>query len=84
MSKITKVEVSTDGGKSWKAATIKPAASPWAWHHWSLKAKLGKGKHELMSRAFDAKGQSQPVDGLTRWNPRGYEWNGADRVEVTV
>ncbi len=84
MSKITKVEVSTDGGKSWKAATIKPAASPWAWHHWSLKTKLGSGKHELMSRAFDAKGESQPVDGLTRWNPRGYEWNGADRVEVTV
>jgi sulfite oxidase len=84
MSKITKVEVSTDGGKSWKEASIKPAASPWAWHHWSLKTKLGNGKHELMSRAFDAKGQSQPVDGLTRWNPRGYEWNGADRVEVTV
>ncbi len=84
MSKITKVEVSTDGGKTWHSAEIKPAASPWAWHHWSLKTKLGKGKHELMSRAFDAKGESQPVDGLTRWNPRGYEWNGADRVEVTV
>jgi sulfite oxidase len=84
MSKITKVEVSTDGGKTWHSAEIKPAASPWAWHHWSLKTKLGNGKHELMSRAFDAKGESQPVDGLTRWNPRGYEWNGADRVEVTV
>ena len=84
MSKITKVEVSTDGGKSWKEAAIKPAESPWAWHHWSLKASLGSGKHELMSRATDAKGDSQPVDGLTRWNPRGYEWNGADRVEVTV
>jgi sulfite oxidase len=83
-SKITKVEVSADGGKSWKAATIKYADSPWAWQHWSLATKLGSGKHELMSRAFDAKGQSQPVDGLTRWNPRGYEWNGADRVEVTV
>ena len=83
-SKITKVEVSTDGGKSWHAATIKPAESPWAWHHWSVKAKLGSGKNELISRATDAKGESQPVDGLTRWNPRGYEWNGADRVEVTV
>ena len=35
-----------------------------------------------MSRATDAKGDSQPIDGLTRWNPRGYEWNGADRVEL--
>jgi hypothetical protein len=84
MSKITKVEVSTDGGKSWKSAEIKPAESPWAWHHWSLKTKLGKGEHQLVSRASDEKGESQPVDGLTRWNPRGYEWNGADRVTVTV
>ena len=84
MSKITKVEVSADGGKTWKEAAIKPAESPWAWHHWSVKAKLGSGKNELMSRATDAKGETQPVDGLTRWNPRGYEWNGADRVEVTV
>jgi DMSO/TMAO reductase YedYZ molybdopterin-dependent catalytic subunit len=84
MSKITKVEVSTDGGKTWKSAEIKPAESPWAWYHWSLKTKLGKGEHQLVSRAHDEKGESQPVDGLTRWNPRGYEWNGADRVTVTV
>jgi sulfite oxidase len=84
MSKITKVEVSTDGGKSWQEGTIKPAESPWAWHHWSLKTKLASGANVLMSRASDEKGESQPVDGLTRWNPRGYEWNGADRVEVTV
>jgi DMSO/TMAO reductase YedYZ molybdopterin-dependent catalytic subunit len=83
-AKINKVEVSTDGGKTWKEATIKEAESPWAWYHWSLKTKLGSGKHELVSRAFDAKGRSQPVDGLTRWNPRGYEWNGADRVALTV
>jgi len=84
MSKITKVEVSVDGGKTWHSATITPAESPWAWHHWSLKTKLRNGKNVLISRAMDAKGESQPLDGLTRWNPRGYEWNGADRVEVTV
>ena len=82
MSQITKVEVSTDGGRSWRESTIKPAESPWAWHHWSLMADLGSGPTVLMSRAFDARGQSQPIDGLTRWNPRGYEWNGADRVEL--
>lgn len=83
-TKLTKVEVSTDGGKSWKEATIKTPESPWAWHHWSLKTNLGSGKHMLVSRASDEKGNSQPVDGLTRWNPRGYEWNGADHVEITV
>jgi sulfite oxidase len=83
-SAITKVEVSTDGGKSWQEAAIAPPESPWAWHHWSLKTKLASGNNVLMSRATDAKGEAQPVDGLTRWNPRGYEWNGADRVEVIV
>ncbi|MEO8080171.1 MAG: sulfite oxidase [Caldimonas sp.] len=82
MSKISKVEVSADGGRSWKEATIKPAESPWAWHHWSLSTDIGSGPTTLMSRASDASGQSQPLDGLTRWNPRGYEWNGADRVEL--
>jgi len=81
---ITSVEVSTDGGKTWMNATIKPAESPWAWHHWSVKGKLVSGANQLVSRATDALGRSQPIDGLARWNPRGYEWNGADRVEVTV
>ncbi len=83
-AKITRVEVSTDGGKTWMDAEIKEGMSPWAWQHWSVKAKLGSGKNMLVSRATDALGRSQPIDGLARWNPRGYEWNGADRVEVTV
>ncbi|MBD1545594.1 sulfite oxidase [Roseibium aggregatum] len=83
-AKITSVEVSADGGKTWMSADIKPAESPWAWYHWSAKAKLASGSNMLMSRATDALGRTQPMDGLTRWNPRGYEWNGVDRVEVMV
>ena len=47
-------------------------------------ASLKPGQNTLMSLATDALGRSQPVDGLTRWNPRGYEWNGADRVVINV
>jgi sulfite oxidase len=83
-AKITQVEVSTDGGKSWQNAEIKPPMSPWAWHHFSAKGKLSKGKNVIMCRATDALGRTQPMDGLTRWNPRGYEWNGVDHVEITV
>jgi len=84
VAKITSVEVSSDGGKTWAKAEVKDAESPWAWYHWSAKAKLGKGKHMLMSRATDALGRTQPIDGLARWNPRGYEWNGVERLEVEV
>jgi sulfite oxidase len=83
-AKITSVVVSADGGKTWHDAEIKPPASPWAWHHWSVKAHIGKGKQTIMCRATDALGRTQPMDGLTRWNPRGYEWNGVDRVELDV
>ena len=81
---ITSVDVSADGGKSWHKATIKAPHSPWAWYHWSVKAKLGNGKQTLMCRATDALGRTQPIDGLTRWNPRGYEWNGVDQVVLDV
>lgn len=83
-ARVTNVDVSADGGKTWMKADLKPAESPWAWYHWSAKAKLSSGSNVLLCRATDALGRSQPLDGLTRWNPRGYEWNGVDRVEVMV
>lgn len=83
MAAITSVEVSADGGKSWHQATLKTAESPWAWWYWSAKVKVGAGKQVLMSRATDALGRTQPIDGLARWNPRGYEWNGVERLDVT-
>jgi sulfite oxidase len=81
---ITTVEVSVNDGKNWHPADIKPPLSPWAWYHWSFKAHLTKGKHALRCRATDALGRTQPMDGLTRWNPRGFEWNGVDRVEIDI
>ena len=83
MGPITSVEVSADGGKSWHQATVKPAESPWAWWHWSAKVRVPAGKQVLMSRATDALGRTQPIDGLALWNPKGYEWNGVERLDVT-
>jgi sulfite oxidase len=81
---ITDVDVSADAGATWQKAEIKPAESPWAWYHWTAKASLKSGSNVLMSRATDALGRSQPLDGLTRWNPRGYEWNGVQHLEITI
>jgi sulfite oxidase len=81
---ITSVQVSADGGRSWKAAEVKPGESPWAWYHWSASVTLGHGENTLMCAATDALGRTQPTDGLVRWNPRGYEWNGLDRVVVSA
>ncbi len=83
-AEITEVRVSADGGRSWRQAAIEKPDSPFAWYHWKTEVKLNKGKHELMVRATDSHGRSQPMDGNIRWNPKGYEWNGVDRVTVTV
>jgi sulfite oxidase len=81
---ITEVGVSTDGGGSWRAAAIDTPDSPFAWYRWRAQVALGKGEHEVMVRATDAQGRTQPMNGNARWNPKGYEWNGVDRVKVTV
>jgi DMSO/TMAO reductase YedYZ molybdopterin-dependent catalytic subunit len=81
---VTMVEVSADGGKTWKKAALKSAESPWAWYHWSTSAKLVSGRNVLMSRATDALGRTQPMDGLVRWNPKGYEWNGVEHLELQI
>ena len=75
--------MSADGGKTWHAATIKPAESPGRGSTGRLKTQVGTGQQLLMSRATDALGRTQPIDGLALWNPRGYEWNGVERLDVT-
>ncbi len=83
-AKITKVEASSDEGKTWTEAQIKPPESPWAWHHWTARGSLKSGANTLMCRATDALGRTQPLDGLERWQPRGFEWNGVEPLEINV
>lgn len=57
---VLKVEVSTDGGKTWEDARIKPALSPYSWVLWHKEwTPAGKGKHTLIVRATDGQGITQ-------------------------
>ena len=61
MNGIKGVEVSTDGGKTWKAARlVGPDMGKYAWRQFVLQAQLPKGSHVLTSRATDDKGNVQP------------------------
>jgi hypothetical protein len=49
---ITRVEVSTDGGRSWHDAALTAPRSRYAWTLWSLPWTPARGLHELVVRAY--------------------------------
>ncbi len=81
---IETVLVSADQGRTWHASVMEPASSPYAWQRWSIELPLAAGKHEILARAIDALGRSQPLDGRITWNPHGYEWNGVSRIHLNL
>jgi len=79
---IERVEVSTDGGRSWKPASIAAGPEPFAWSAWRFDWLAAPGEYELAVRAIDAKGNAQPID--EPWNHGGFANNTPQRVTVTV
>ncbi|WP_050873104.1 sulfite oxidase [Comamonas testosteroni] len=61
MHAIKGVEVSIDGGKSWRQARlVGPDMGRYAWRQFALAAQLPKGTYQLASRATDVRGNVQP------------------------
>jgi len=82
--RLESVLVSFNRGQSWQPAKFEIPDSPYAWYRWTTQANLKPGVHEIWSRAIDALGRTQPLEGSIFWNPNGYEWTGVFKVEVTV
>jgi len=61
---ITKVELSTDGGASWKEVSLIDQAIPNAWRLWEFEWRTPSkpGKQTLVARAIDSRGRTQPVE----------------------
>ncbi|MCW8088342.1 sulfite oxidase [Sabulicella glaciei] len=77
------VEVSADGGATWQAAKLEPGSGPWAWRRFTIEGlAIPAGPAEVMARATDRQGRSQPLD--PAWNPRGYLNNAVHRVRGQV
>jgi DMSO/TMAO reductase YedYZ molybdopterin-dependent catalytic subunit len=62
-SDVSKVEVSTDGGKAWAEARLLDKAVRNAWRLWELEWHTPKqaGRHTLLARATDRRGRVQPL-----------------------
>jgi sulfite oxidase len=81
---VTRVDVSVDGGRSWKAATLRPdQRSRFGWRQWEITwTPREPAYYTILARAKDAAGHTQPLD--QEWNPSGYLWNVVPRVAVEV
>jgi DMSO/TMAO reductase YedYZ molybdopterin-dependent catalytic subunit len=81
---VDRVDVSIDDGSSWVPAELAPARNRHDWRRWRANVATPEdGSYELVARATDSAGSSQPrrAEG---WNPGGYGANAWHRVTVRV
>jgi len=80
---ITRVDVSTDGGRTWQPASLGRDAAKYAWRLWEHTwTPPEPGTYTVMSRAIDSAGRTQPQ--TAQWNPSGYLWNAIEKVRIYV
>lgn len=83
---VARVDVSTDAGKSWIGAALNQAevmcddsSASFGWVRWTAEVPLGPGPTEVVARATDAAGITQPKVAPKQ---RGYLYNGWSRVTI--
>jgi DMSO/TMAO reductase YedYZ molybdopterin-dependent catalytic subunit len=80
---VTAVEVSVDGGRTWRLATLGRDQSQFGWRLWQYPWTPRKeAYYTVMARARTATGETQPFD--QEWNPSGYGWNVVPRLNILV
>ena len=79
--RIQAVEVSPDGGQSWRAAELEVDLGPLSWRRWQVSLDLPPGRHSLAVRAVDGTGTRQ--DAVER-PPHPSGASGHHRINVTV
>jgi DMSO/TMAO reductase YedYZ molybdopterin-dependent catalytic subunit len=77
---IVGVEVSTDGGATWRDAELAAPTAPAAWREFRLPWTPAAGTFELLARATDATGDTQGLVNVR--NLHGYGNNAAQPVGV--
>ena len=88
---ISRVDVSVDGGKTWKSADLHQEPQKyhrqWSWAQWEAHIEIpkdSKGKLEIICKAVDSSNNTQPSDVEGIWNVRGLSNNSWHRVHVIL
>ncbi len=58
---VARVELSEDGGATWSRAELVGPETRWAWRLWRWPWRAEPGRRELLARAVDQDGRSQPA-----------------------
>ena len=81
---IATVEVSVDGGRSWKTARMqRDQRTKFGWRLWEYDWMPSReAYYTILARARDTAGNTQPFE--QEWNPSGYSWNVVPKIGVNV
>jgi DMSO/TMAO reductase YedYZ molybdopterin-dependent catalytic subunit len=80
---LARVELSDDGGRTWRDATLGTALSPYAWRPWHATVAPGaRGQLMLLARAVTGTGTTQPLEQAR--NALGYENNAVRPVRIEI
>jgi sulfite oxidase len=79
---VRRVEVSVDGGRSWREAELGESPGRFGWRTFHHRWTPSSGSATIMARATDNRGAVQPH--VSPWNPGGYMWNAIQSVRVEV
>jgi DMSO/TMAO reductase YedYZ molybdopterin-dependent catalytic subunit len=81
-SGIRRVEVSTDGGRTWSNAMLDSDLGRYSWRRWRASWEpASKATYRLMVRATNASGETQRTD---QWNHSGYQRSVIEHLDVSV
>ena len=79
---VRAVQLSTDGGHSWRAAELGHDYGRYSFRQWQTRVELARGEHALMVRCTNTAGLQQPM--TPNWNPGGFMRNVVESVAVTA
>jgi DMSO/TMAO reductase YedYZ molybdopterin-dependent catalytic subunit len=79
---VTRVEVSTDGFRTFSDAVLEHPVSPFSWTPWHFTWHARPGEFVIGSRATDVKGHTQPLRPF--FNIQGMAQNAVEPVAVRV
>lgn len=82
--RIERVDVSVDAGATFAQARLLGEGRPGGWVLWEAELDVRPGPAELVVRAYDSSGSTQPEDPAKLWNRKGYVCNAWHRVAFTV